>query len=188
MLPLSVLPLWAWMYVRSVQDHPETVEGPVAAGAVLYGKCAGCHGGDGGGGAGRQLSNGETMKTFPAIEDLLRWIAFGTEKYKAAGVEIYGNPEREGGAHQTGSFGVMPGWQGELTDAQILAVSCYVRYNLSGTDPTDEAYAAEFEKWCSAESPEYLALEEGETFADEAFAAVGNAPKAGSATALSSMG
>lgn len=188
MLPLSVLPLWAWMYVRSVQDHPVKVEGPVAIGAALYGKCAGCHGADGGGGAGRQLSNGETMKTFPAIEDMLRWIAYGTEKYKAAGVAIYGNPEREGGPHNTGSFGVMPGWQGELTDAQILAVSCYVRYNLAGTDPADAKYAAEYEKWCSAESPEYAALSGGKTFADKEFEAVGNAPKEGSATALSSMG
>ena len=86
-----------YAHVRSVQDHPVKVEGPVAVGAALYAKCAGCHGADGGGGAGRQLSNNEVMKTFPVIEDMLRWIAYGTEKYKAAGVEIYGNPNRDGG-------------------------------------------------------------------------------------------
>jgi mono/diheme cytochrome c family protein len=162
------------MYVRSVQDHPVKVEGPVAVGAALYAKCAGCHGADGGGGAGRQLSNNEVMKTFPVIEDMLRWIAYGTEKYKAAGVEIYGNPNRDGGVHKTGSFGVMPGWQGELTDDQILAVSCYVRYSLGGADSTSTMYEAEFAKWCNA------ALKGGATFADAAFKAVGAAPAAGS--------
>ncbi|MSW21631.1 MAG: c-type cytochrome [Actinobacteria bacterium] len=184
MLPLSLLPLWAWMYVRSVQDHPVKVEGPVAIGQELYGKCAGCHGAAGGGGAGRQLSNAEVLKTFPAVEDQLRWMLFGTEKYKAAGIAVYGNPNREGGAHNTGSYGVMPGWQGELSDAEILAVTCYVRFDLSGADSTAEPWAAEFEKWCSAESPEYAALREGMTYADPEFAAVGNAPKAGGDKAL----
>lgn len=178
MLPLSLLPIWAWMYVRSVQDHPTKVMGPRSVGAAVYGKCAGCHGAEGGGGAGRQLSNGETMKTFPAIEDQLRWLEFGTEKYKAAGIEIYGNPNREGGPHQTGSFGIMPGWAGELTPAEILAVACYVRYDLSGADAAG-MYAAEYEKWCSPEAEMYVALEGGKTFADAEFANVGTAPKAG---------
>ena len=124
------------------------------------------------------------LKTFPAVEDQLRWMLFGTEKYKAAGIAVYGNPNREGGAHNTGSYGVMPGWQGELSDAEILAVTCYVRFDLSGADSTAEPWAAEFEKWCSAESPEYAALREGMTYADPEFAAVGNAPKAGGDKAL----
>jgi mono/diheme cytochrome c family protein len=179
MLPLSVLPLWAWMYVRSVQDHPEKVEGPRAAGAATYASCSGCHGGDGGGGAGRQLSNEESLKTFPAIEDQLRWMVFGTEKYKAAGIAIYGNPDREGGAHNTGSYGIMPGWGDQLTPAEILAVTCYVRYDLSGADPASETWAEEYEKWCSPEAEQYLLLEEGATYGDEAFANVGTEPKEG---------
>ena len=177
MLPLSLLPIWAWMYVRSVQDHPVKVVGPRSSGAAVYGKCAGCHGAEGGGGAGRQLSNGEVLKTFPAIEDQLRWLEFGTEKYKAAGIAIYGNPNRPGGPHQTGSYGVMPGWKGELTDAEILAVVCYVRYDLSGADSTG-AYAAEYAKWCAPEAPQYAALEAGKTFADPEFKNVGTVPKA----------
>lgn len=188
MLPLSLLPVWAWMYVRSVQDHPEKVEGPRAVGEVVYGKCAGCHGAAGGGGAGRQLSNAEVLKTFPAIEDQARWMEFGTEKYKAAGIAIYGNPNREGGVHNTGSYGVMPGWKGELTDAEILAVTCYVRYDIGGADPASTTYAAEYEKWCNAESPEYAALKEGKTFADPEFAAIGNEPKAGGDKALTMGG
>jgi mono/diheme cytochrome c family protein len=181
MLPLSLLPVWAWMYVRSVQDHPHVVQGPRAAGAVIYGKCASCHGAEGGGGTGRQLNNGEVLKTFPAIEDQLRWVAYGTEQYKSAGVSIYGNPNRPGGVHNTGSYGVMPGWQGELTDAQILAVVCYVRYDISGADATG-AYAAEYAKWCAPNSPQYTALEGGKTFADTDFANIGAKPKAGRST------
>ena len=33
---------------------------------------------------------------------------FGTESYNLADVTIYGDPDREGGAHTAGSFGVMP--------------------------------------------------------------------------------
>lgn len=188
MVPLSLLPIWAWMYVRSVQDHPEEAAGPRAAGQVLYGKCAGCHGGDGGGGAGRQLSNAEVLKTFPAIEDNLRWMEFGTEKYKAAGIKVYGNPNREGGAHQTGSYGVMPGWAGELTPDQILAVTCYVRYDLGGADEASEEWAAEYEEWCSEEAPKYLALEEGKTFGDMEFANVGTEPREGRDSAYPAEG
>jgi mono/diheme cytochrome c family protein len=181
MLVLALLPIWAFMYVRSVQDQSVAVEGPRSLGEEAYASCSGCHGGQGQGGSGRQLSEGEVLKTFPAIEDQLRWIALGTDKYKAAGVQSYGSPQREGGPHLTGSFGVMPGWSGELTDAEILAVSCYIRYDLGGADSTDEAYAAEYEEWCAAEAPKFLELEEGATFADEDFANVGTEPAEGRA-------
>jgi len=179
---LALLPLWAFMYVRSLQDQSVAVEGPRAAGEVVYGSCESCHGAEGQGGSGRQLNQGEVLKTFPAIQDQLRWIAFGTDKYKAAAVEIYGNPDREGGPHITGSFGVMPGWQGPLTDAQILAATCYVRYDLGGADPNDPEYQGEYAEWCAPDAPQYAALEGGATFADPAFANVGNAPAPGRAT------
>ena len=188
MLPLSLLPLWAWMYVRSVQDHPEKVEGPRASGAEVYGSCAGCHGADGGGGAGRQMNAGEVLKTFPAIEDHLRWMQFGTEKYKTAGIEIYGNPNREGGVHKTGSFGIMPGWADQLTPYQILAVTCYVRYDIGGADEASEEWAAEYEKWCSPEAEQYALLKEGKTFGDMEFANVGTEPKEGRDSAYPAEG
>ncbi len=179
MLPLSILPVWVFMYVRSVQDQSVAVAGPRAVGEEAYGKCASCHGGAGEGGSGRALNNGEVLATFPAIEDQMRWIVFGTDKYKAAGVEIYGNPEREGGARATGSLGVMPGWQPELTDAEILAVVCYVRYDLSEADQADDVYAAEYAEWCAPDAPKFAELEEGKTFADPDFANVGTEPKPG---------
>ena len=122
------------------------------------------------GGSGRQLADGEVNKTFPHIEDQLRFVYFGTEGYNLAGVTSYGDPNREGGAHPAGSFGVMPPQGptagGDLTDAEILAVVCHERYALNGPDPTDEAVAEEYELWCSEESPMYAALEAGTALAD----------------------
>ena len=78
------------------------------------------------------------LKTFPHIEDQLRFVYFGSEQYSAAGVDIYGDPNREGGPHVV--FGrngaAMPAWGGNLTDAEILGVVCHERYDLGGGDAT----------------------------------------------------
>jgi hypothetical protein len=170
MAALSLMPIWAFMYVRSLTESAPTVEGPMAIGDEVYGDCSSCHGGSGEGGTGRALADGEVNKTFPHIEDQVRFVYFGTEGYDAAGVSSYGDPNREGGAHTTGSFGLMPAWGanagGNLTDAEILGVVCHERYAF-GVDPAaDEATAAEFELWCSEESPMFAALEAGTSLAD----------------------
>jgi hypothetical protein len=170
MAALSLMPIWAFMYVRSLTEPPDTSEGPMGVGAEVYGNCSSCHGGSGEGGSGRPLADGAVNETFPHIEDQLRFVYFGTEGYNLAGIANYGDPNREGGAHATGSFGIMPGWGasagGDLTDAEILAVVCHERYGLNGPDPADEAVAEEYELWCSEESPMYAALEAGTPLAD----------------------
>ena len=110
MMALSLLPLWLFMYVRSVTEPPEVATGPLGVGAEEYRNCASCHGSAGEGGVGRQLDEGEVLKTFPHIEDQLRFVYFGTANYNLAGVASYGNPDREGGPHIAGSFGPMPAW------------------------------------------------------------------------------
>ncbi len=170
MAALSLMPIWAFMYVRSLTEAPQTVEGPMAIGDEVYSNCSSCHGGSGEGGTGRPLANGEVNKTFPHIEDQLRFVYFGTEGYNSAGVSIYGDPNREGGAHTTGSFGLMPAWGtnagGDLTDAEILGVVCHERYAF-GVDPAaDEATAKEFGLWCAENSPMLAALEAGTPLAD----------------------
>jgi mono/diheme cytochrome c family protein len=167
MAALSLMPIWAFMYVRSLTEPPEVAEGPMAIGEEVYGNCSSCHGGAGEGGTGYQLSDGEVNLTFPHIEDQLRFVYFGTEGYNQAGIDNYGDPNREGGAHTTGALGaVMPAWGGALTDGEILAVVCHERYDF-GVDPTaDPATAEEFELWCSPESPMYAALEAGTPLAD----------------------
>jgi hypothetical protein len=166
MATLSLMPVWGFMYVRALTDGPVVVEGPLGVGAEVYGGCAGCHGAAGGGGTGYAFSGGEVLQTFPKIEDQLRWVYFGTAQYNAAAIEIYGNPDREGGPHLTGVKGVMPQQGstvgGALTDAEILGVVCHERYTLGGADPTSEEWAEEYEAWCSPESTLFASLEAGE--------------------------
>jgi mono/diheme cytochrome c family protein len=161
MATLSLMPVWAFMYVRAVTEPPEVVEGPIGIGAEIYSSCASCHGAEGGGGVGYAFSGGSVLQTFPHIEDQIRYVFYGTEGYNAAGVDIYGNPDREGGPHVTGNLGVMPAFGGQLTQYEIVAVVCHERYTLSGADPTSEEYAAEYETWCSEESPVFAELEAG---------------------------
>lgn len=169
MATLSLLPLWAFMYVAALKPQEKVVQGPLAVGAAVYGSCAGCHGAEGQGGAGRVLYQGEVMKTFPKIEDMLNFVYTGSQAYATAGIKVYGNPDREGGAHAPLSYNGNPmPMQGEkaggaLTEAQILGVVCHERYVISGTDSKDEKWAAEYEMWCSPKSEIFLALEKGTT-------------------------
>lgn len=161
MATLSLMPVWAFMYVRAVTEPPVVVEGPLGIGTEIYSSCASCHGAAGGGGVGYPFSGGSVLQTFPHIEDQIRYVYYGTEGYNAADVEIYGNPEREGGPHVTGNRGVMPAFGGQLTQYEIVAVVCHERYDLGGADPTSEEYAEEYETWCSEESAVFAELEAG---------------------------
>jgi len=166
MATLGLMPVWGFMYLRALTAAPVEVGGPLGEGAEIYGSCAGCHGGNGGGGVGYAFSGGEVLLTFPHIEDQLRYVYWGTSGYNTEAVEIYGNPEREGGAHVTGALNVMPQQGSEaggaLTDYEILGVVCHERYTLGGADPTSEEWEEEFEQFCSEEAAVYIALEEGE--------------------------
>ena len=104
---------------------------------------------------------GEVLQTFPHIEDQIRYVYYGTEGYNAAGVDIYGNPDREGGPHVTGNLGLMPAFGGQLTQYEIVGVICHERYTLGGADPTSEEWAEEYETWCSEESPVFSELQAG---------------------------
>jgi len=81
MATLSLLPLWAFLYAYAVKPQAEVVEGPLAIGSEVYGGCAGCHGAAGQGGAGRILHQGEVLKTFPHIEDMLNFVYTGSQAY-----------------------------------------------------------------------------------------------------------
>ena len=166
MATLGLMPVWGLMYVRALTEAPVVVEGPMGLGAEVYGSCAGCHGANGGGGVGYQFSGGEVLATYPNIEDQLRFTYWGTGEYNLAGINVPGNPEREGGPHVTGALGVMP-QQGEmagggLTEYEILGVVCHERYTLGGADPSEGPFAEEYARWCSEESPVFTALQSGE--------------------------
>ena len=188
MVALSMLPVWAFMYARAVTQSPVEAAGPLGLGGEVYGGCVSCHGADGGGGVGYAFAGGEVFETFPHIEDQLRYVYFGTSNYNIAGVEIYGNPDREGGARVTGVKGPMPA-QGEaagggLTDYEILSVVCHERYAIGGGDPTGD-YSAEFEEWCSEGSEIFADLEAGGQLATlherfDGLLPIGDAPVPGS--------
>jgi mono/diheme cytochrome c family protein len=161
MATLSLMPVWGFMYVRALTDGGEVSAGPIGEGAEVYNNCAGCHGAGGGGGVGYAFAEGEVLKTFPNIEDQIRYVYYGTEQYNIAGVDVYGNPEREGGAHQTGVRGVMPGFGGQLSEEEIVAVICHERYTLAGADPMSEEYAAEYSAWCSEGAPVFEEIATG---------------------------
>ena len=131
------------------------------SGGGFRGGPGGGAGAGGGGGVGYPFSGGSVLQTFPKIEDQIRYVYYGTEGYNAASVDIYGNPDREGGAHATGNRGVMPAFGGQLTQYEIVAVICHERYDLGGADPTSEEWADEYETWCSEESPVFAELEAG---------------------------
>ncbi|MEO1057968.1 MAG: hypothetical protein AAFY28_13735 [Actinomycetota bacterium] len=161
MATLSLMPLWAFIYVRSVTEPPEVVEGPLGLGEEIYSNCASCHGGEGGGGVGYAFSGGEVLLSYPNIEDMIRYVYYGTEGYNAEGVEIPGNPDRPGGPHVTGALGVMPAFGGQLTPYEIIGVVCHERYTLGGADPTSEEFADEFDTWCSEDAPVFEAVQGG---------------------------
>lgn len=185
MAGLSLLPLWAFVYLIALQPKEVVAEGPLAIGEAVYGSCAGCHGAAGQGGAGRALHQGEVMKTFPQIEDMLNFVYVGSQAFVSAELPVYGNSDREGGSHAPMSYNGNPMPQqgksagGALSDYEILGVVCHVRYRIAGADSTSEQWAAEFQQWCSPESELFLALETGMTNYEtihEDFAALMPAP------------
>ena len=83
MTALALLPVWAFMYARAVTTQAEEATGPLAEGEIVYGNCASCHGaaGQGVSGLGYQFSDGEVLKTYPNIEDQLRFVYWGSDNY-----------------------------------------------------------------------------------------------------------
>ncbi len=167
MATLSLLPLWAFVYLLALRPQEKTVEGPLAVGAGLFGSCASCHGADGQGGTGRAIHQGEVLKTFPKIEDMLNFVYTGSQAYVAQELAIYGDPDRAGGAHAPMSYNGNPMPQqgekagGGLTETEILAVVCHERYVISGADPKSPEWAPEFDRWCAPSSEIYAALAAG---------------------------
>ena len=161
---LALLPIWLFLFVNAMTKQPKQVVGPLAAGQTVYARCASCHSADGSGGVGYPLYAGEARKSFPNLVDQIRFVYNGTAGYRG---KAYTPPDRTGGAHIGGVKGVMPFWggkstsgSGELTDAEILGVICHERFGLSSVDD-ETKYAAEFTSWCSADSPNWTAVEDG---------------------------
>jgi mono/diheme cytochrome c family protein len=158
---LALLPLWLFFYAQAMQEPEVELVGPLAAGEELYGSCASCHGTNGEGGVGYQLSQGEVLKTFPTLEAQVTYIYTGNAPYIG---QPYGDPNREGGQRvggQLGAAGAMPAWGptagGSFSDVELVEVVCHERFTLAGGDQTGE----EFLQWCTPEGEKFLQVEEG---------------------------
>ena len=138
---LAFLPVWAIIYVGGLSPASTGEPTQLELGAEVYAaRCASCHGAGGGGGVGRQFTNGEVDKTFPDIIGQLDFVWRGSNGVGPGGTP-YGDPAREGGAHATLSYNgnPMPAFKDVLTQAELLAVVRYEHEVLGGlpADPAD---------------------------------------------------
>ena len=100
----------------------------VAVGQQVYSgaaACAGCHGANGGGGVGPSFIGGALYKTFPTCADHAKWIQLGSAGWQAEVGGAYG-------AENTISIGGMPGFQGKLTEEELMAVVVFERVVFGG--------------------------------------------------------
>lgn len=124
---IAFLPLWAIIYLGGLSPASTGEPTQLELGQEIYAaQCAGCHGAAGGGGAGRAFTNGDLAKTFPDIIGQLEFVWLGSNGTGPGGT-VYGDPNREGGAHATLSYNgnPMPAFGEVLNQAELLAV---VRY------------------------------------------------------------
>ena len=126
-LPVLVaLPLWAFLYVGTLDPVTSAASDPVTAGAAIYTeRCASCHGATGGGGVGPQLSDGMVLETFSDPADMVEWVSGGSEAFLEAGTYGDTNKPVNGG---------MPAFGGTLTPEELVAVIAHERVTLSGEE------------------------------------------------------
>jgi len=163
---LAFLPVWAVIYAQTLSPPPKTELSQLDLGAEIYSTCAGCHGGSGGGGAGRPLADGEVLKTFPNIANQLEFIRLGSAGFQGG----YGNPDREGGQHVSGETGAQMPAFAALTDAELLEVTRHERETLSGEEGTFEEDAEGNRLWPNGEpmldASDALVWDDGEPMFD----------------------
>ncbi len=122
---LVVLPFWGILYLGAFGDR--TVK-KVVTPQEVYAKagCSSCHGAQGEGGSGPALAGGASKLTFPNEQDHVDWVKNGSGAMTG---QKYGDPNRPGGQRGPASGG-MPGFAGQLSDAEIEMVVKYERDEL----------------------------------------------------------
>jgi len=134
MTALAALPLWGYVYVRTLEPAATGESDPLVLGAEVYsGNCASCHGGSGDGVSAPGFTDGAVVETFPDWRDQAAWVRTGTADWPSG---TYGATEKP-----VGGGGTMPPWP-TLTDQEIAQVVLHER-ELSGEDVTEanEDYA-----------------------------------------------
>ena len=96
-------------------------------GAVFSGKCASCHGANGQGISGPQLSGGSVAATFGSCSDHVTWVNLGTNGWRDEIGDTYGDTSKP-----VGGGGLMSGWADLLTEEEIQSVVLYERVAFGG--------------------------------------------------------
>lgn len=123
---LLALPLWGLIYATTLEPQTDAASDPVTAGAAIYSsRCASCHGANGGGGVGPQLSDGMVLETFADPADQAEWVSLGSEGFLEEGT--YGDTAKP-------VNGGMPGFGGTLTPEELVAVVAHERVTLGGEE------------------------------------------------------
>jgi len=139
---LLALPVWAMMYVGTLERVPQGLTGLLGEGEHLYVEagCSGCHGAEGGGGIGPGMSDGEVHLTFTSIEDQVVWIAKGSSLVGTGNTYSSADSPRPQAVS-----GQMPGFGSEsanpLDAEEILAVTLYERTQFEPGEIADEDLA-----------------------------------------------
>ncbi len=94
--------------------------------SIYTSQCVACHGAGGGGGVGPAFTGGAVLATFSACNDHVEWVSIGTNDWPSPTYGDSGKP--------AGGGGVMPGYQGSLSEEEIAAVSLYERVAFGGED------------------------------------------------------
>lgn len=120
---LAALPLWGYVYVRTLDPVPVEND-PLTLGGELYAPCGACHGPTGQGAGAPQISDGRVQATWPDFRDQLMWVKLGAEGWPS---DTYGAEDVSKDANSS----VMPGYGASLSEQEIAQVVLYERRELS---------------------------------------------------------
>ncbi len=136
---LLILPVWAGMYLGTLERVPQGLTGLLGEGEELYieAGCSGCHGAEGGGGIGPAFANGEVHVSFTSIEDQMVWVAKGSALVGTGNVYTSADSARPRAvAAQMPGYGL--GSSSELDVEQLLAVVLYERTQFEPDEESSE--------------------------------------------------
>jgi mono/diheme cytochrome c family protein len=141
---LALLPIWAAVYMLTLDTPTPTELGPYEAGAEVYGtNCATCHGATGGGAGANPALTGPEGATvvFEHPANQVAWVALGSAGYKAAGFPNYGDGELVKPVNSG-----MPAWADSLTPVELMEVVLHERSTLNDEEFDIEKWADGFEE------------------------------------------
>ena len=148
---LALLPIWAAVYMLTLDTPTPTELGAFEAGAEVYTTkgCSGCHGVTGGGsGANPALTGPEgATVTFATPASQVLWVALGSSGFQAEGLDTYGD-----GAPREVTGG-MPAWGDSLTPVELMEVVLHERSGLNDEEFDIELWKEGFEETLSEHLP-----------------------------------